>query len=189
MPEWPLSLRLATQDDMERVVQLIEDAADWLRTQGTDQWAKPWPTRAARDRRIMTHILADQTWIAWDADIPAATITADPRADLHWPAHKQRDPAVYVHRLVVNRRYAGMALGAGLLDWAGELARRRHGSHWIRLNAWTTNFRLHQYYRGLGFQRCEAVETNGYPSAAFFQRPARQTRRSPCSLFTVEAPD
>src|ERR1035441_9273947 len=144
MPDWPLALRRAAPDHVGLIVHLIDDAAAWLRTQGTDQWAKPWPTRAERDRRVMAHLRAGKTWIAWDACTAAATITFDPDADPYWPQQQLRDPAVYIHRLVVSRHYAGAQLGAGLLDWAGRTARRDHGARWIRLNAWTTNHRLHQ---------------------------------------------
>ncbi len=188
MPDWPLALRRAAPDHVGLIVHLIDDAAAWLRTQGTDQWAKPWPTRAERHRRVMAHLRAGKTWIAWDACTAAATITFDPDADPYWPQQQLRDPAVYIHRLVVSRHYAGAQLGAGLLDWAGRTARRDHGARWIRLNAWTTNHRLHQYYARLGFRRCAACDAAGYPSAALFQRPAEQAKAADCPRFREVPP-
>jgi GNAT superfamily N-acetyltransferase len=170
MPHWPIALRRATVSDMEVVIRLIDDAAEWLQGIGTDQWATPWPNRVGRDSRIMSSISQGKTWIGWDNDIAAATITADPDYNPYWPDDLRRDPAVYVHRLVVGRPYKGVGLGAALLNWAGKTARRDHGARWIRVNAWTTNLGLHAYYLRQGFSACGFHADDGYPSGARFQK-------------------
>jgi hypothetical protein len=38
-----------------------------------------------------------------------------------------------------------------MLDAVAEQTRAR-GDHWIRLNCWSTNYPLHDYYRSLGFK-------------------------------------
>jgi hypothetical protein len=63
-------------------------------------------------------------------------------------------------------------LGGQLLDWAGWKAWREHQALWVRLNAWTTNQRLHDYYRRQGFEFCGYSPDEGYPTGAMFQRPA-----------------
>jgi len=183
MPDWPLILSLAAADDMPEVISLIEEAAAWLRTKNTDQWARPWPSQAGRDSRILADIGRGKTWIGWDRAVPAVTITADPGADPHWPDDLRRDPAVYVHRLVVGRRYKGAGLGAALLDWAGQAARRDHGARWIRVSAWTTNLDLHAYYRRQGFTACGLHPDDGYPSRARFQKPTAHLPASRPDLF------
>ena len=87
-------------------------------------------------------------------------------------------------RLIVSRAFAGRALGAALLDWAGLRARRHYASRWVRVDVWTTNVALHAYYRRQGFQFCEFGEAyTRYPSAALFQKATELIRppRSPCS--------
>jgi GNAT superfamily N-acetyltransferase len=172
MPGWPIALRRATADDMEVAILLIEEAAEWLRRdKGTDQWARPWPNRAGRDSRILASLSQGKTWIGWDNGVPAATITADPDEDPYWPDDLRREPAVYVHRLVVRRRYSGVGLGAALLNWAGWTGRRDHSAQWIRVSAWTTNTGLHDYYRRQGFAARGFHPDDGYPSRARFQKP------------------
>jgi GNAT superfamily N-acetyltransferase len=156
---------------MAAIIQLIDEAADWLRTKGTDQWARPWPTRAGRDSRIRAAMLRGRSWICWDDDIPAATITADPDEDPYWSAEDRAEPAVYIHRLVVGRNYARVGLGAALINWAGWTGRHEHAARWIRVSAWTTNRRLHSYYRQQGFSPRGFHPDDGYPSAARFQKP------------------
>jgi GNAT superfamily N-acetyltransferase len=171
MPHWPLVLRRASVNDMGVVIRLIEEAAGWLRTKGTDQWSKPWPNLAGRDSRILASLSEGKTFIGWQGRTPAATITADPDHDPYWPDDMRRDPAVYVHRLIVSRPFKGAGLGAALLDWAGRNARSDYGAMWIRVSAWTTNSALHAYYRRQGFVLVGLNPDDGYPSAARFQRP------------------
>lgn len=174
-PHRLLALRRAVLGDMKSILKLIEERADWLRSQGTDQWNKPWPDEAGRNSRIEAHLRAGKTWIVCSGDVAIATITTDLDADPHWPEPERSDIALYVHRLVVSQAYAGRRLGAQLLDWAGRTVACDNGARWIRANVWTTNERLHQYYSRLGFSRIERVDMGAdpdYPSAALFQRPA-----------------
>lgn len=183
MAAWPLALRRATTDHLETIIGLLDEASCWLRDQGIDQWARPWPTRVARDRRILADLHADRTWIGWDNGTAAATITVDPHHNLAWPDEFRREPAVYIHRLVVSRSYARVGLGGQLLDWAGWKARREHRALWVRLNAWTNNHRLHDYYEKQGFELCGHSPDEGYPSGAMFQRPAEGIRPPGPALF------
>jgi GNAT superfamily N-acetyltransferase len=180
----PLRLRRATTNELDVITGLVEGAADWLRTKGTDQWARPWPDRAGRDRRILTHLRSGKTWVCWDRGTAAATITTDPDEDPYWPEPQRREPAIYVHRLVVSRAYAGAGLGAELLNWAARKAWRDHGALWIRASAWTTNQRLHDYYARQGFIRCRRGVSDGYPAAALFQRSTLPARKVRSTLFT-----
>lgn len=168
---------------MAAIIQLIDEATVWLATKGTDQWARPWPSRADRDSRILAHLRQGKTWLCRDGEIVAATITADPDEDPYW-AQARPELAVYVHRLVINRAYAGSGLGAELLDWAGRRARLRHGALWVRISAWTTNLGLHEYYRQQGFVLCGYHPDDGYPSAARFQKSTALITDQGQPLFT-----
>lgn len=157
---------------IDTVLSLINEAAQWLRTKDTRQWASPWPNADARNKRIQADLDDGKTWIAWDGKRPAATITADPTDEEVWPEEMRQDPAVYVNRLVVSRRYAGAGVGARLIDWAGLRARREHGACWVRVDVWTDNAALHEYYRLQEFAFCGFCESiPDYPSAALFQKP------------------
>jgi GNAT superfamily N-acetyltransferase len=185
MPDWPLALRRAGVEDMPRVIALIEDAARWLRTKHTDQWAAPWPNHAGRDSRILASLREGKTWICWDRHAPAATITADPEHDPYWAQGADAEPAIYVHRLVVARSHAGHRLGSSLLDWAGRTGRLLHDARWIRVSAWTTNLELHRYYTNQGFVPCGFHADDGYPSAARFQKSTERLGLSWRDLFTA----
>jgi GNAT superfamily N-acetyltransferase len=161
---------------------LVGEAMAWLQTsKHTDQWAKPWPTREARDQRLRTGVEKGRTWIVWDGDVPAATVTVATRANTAvWsnPACgcDLSEPAVYAHRLITARRYSGRGLGAELLDWTGLRGRRLCCAHWIRIDVWSSNTALHDYYLNAGFQRCGNCADPDYPSGALFQKPVSAIR-------------
>jgi GNAT superfamily N-acetyltransferase len=186
MTRWPLALRRASEHDLGVIVRLIEDAAAWLGTKNTDQWARPWPSRTGRDGRILADLRRGRTWIGWDGAAPAATVTVDADENPHWPERWRQDPAIHVHRLVVDRSYARVGLGAELLNWAGRTGRRDHGAIWIRVNAWTTNRQLHAYYRRQGFSLCGLSVDDSYPSAALFHKPTRHIKATSRGLFIEE---
>jgi GNAT superfamily N-acetyltransferase len=185
----PLLLRRATEDQHADVLELIHSAEEWLRSTGTDQWKAPWPDENGRNERILRAIEAGRTWIAWDGDWPAATLTASPNHHRIWPEAAGRDPAVYVRRLTIRRKYSGLGLGGQLLDWAGLHASRDYGARWIRVDVWTTNTGLHEYYRDQGFRFCDYSPISGYPSAALFQKPIDQITPAQAPLFQVDPED
>ncbi len=154
---------------MARITGLIDEAAEWLPSKNTDQWAKPWPSLAGRDSRILASLRAGKTWICWGHGAAAATLTTDPDPDPYW-SHHPPSPAVYVHRLVVARAYGGLGLGAALLNWAGRTGRLAHGANVMRISAWTTNVGLHDYYRRQGFSLRGFHPDDGYPSRARFEK-------------------
>lgn len=168
-----LRVRPAEKDDMPIILGFIDEAAAWLADKGTDQWSKPWPTTRQRDRRVRRGIRDKCTWIVEDDGRPIATISCRPRGNPKlWTDAESAEPAVYVSRLIVCRDYGGQAIGNELFDWAGKWAAAQYGARWVRIDVWTTNTLLHEYYEKRGFslmRKCDYVE---YPSAMLFQKSA-----------------
>ncbi|MDX3867290.1 GNAT family N-acetyltransferase [Streptomyces europaeiscabiei] len=161
--------------DLPRLLRFRTDAAGWLERLGTDQWSRPFPAS-----NIAASIRAGEVFLfkedqALDA---VATVTLDRTIDPElwalWTPEERAERALYVHKLVVDRQYAGRDLGGQILDWAGDLAARR-GEQWLRLDAWTTNTRLHQYYLDHGFSHVRTTPDPSEVSGWLAQRPARRT--------------
>jgi len=175
-------LRQGTLEDSEEVHKLVREAADWLRTsKDTDQWAQPWPDQTGHRDRIRTDLNKGKTWLLWDGPTAAGTITIDTEEPVDvderpvWPAHKSPEPAIYVRRVIVGRRYSGIGLGAAMLDWAAEAATVEYQATLLRIDVWTTNRGLHEYYEKQLFARRRARdpgELPDYPAQALFERLA-----------------
>jgi GNAT superfamily N-acetyltransferase len=177
----PLQIARASVRDLDTVLGLIENARSWLRSKETDQWDKPWPDHAERDERVLAGLRNEKTWIVWDGDIAAATVTITTRRNnAVWakPACTAdlAERAVFVHRLITSRKYAGLGLGAELIDWAGLRGCRKYGARWIRIDVWSDNTGLHDYYMSKGFKPCGSCADPGYPSGALFEKPVAGIR-------------
>ena len=191
MTRLPLTLRQATSDERDVILDLIDDTVRWLQSKGIDQWSRPWPDEERRNKRISRDLSEGKTWLALDDTTVAGTITLDPADNDIWPADKRREKAVYVRRVMVGRRYAGLGLGARLLDWAGDVGARVHEARWTRIDVWTTNRRLHAYYRRQGFRFFglrDLGDDPDYPSRALFERSTDRRRHDYRTLLKPSAP-
>ncbi|MGJ5899412.1 GNAT family N-acetyltransferase [Streptomyces niveiscabiei] len=159
----------AEEADLPRLIKFRTDAATWLRQRGTDQWARPFPPEhiLASIRRREVYMIRETPFS--DA---AATLTLDRDADPRlWTPAEIAEPALYVHKLAVDRAASGRGLGGILLDWASVQAARQ-GARWLRLDAWTTNSRLQAYYRSEGFTHVRTADDPDVVSGWAAQRPA-----------------
>ena len=88
-----LRIRRGTTGDADTIIGLIDEAADWLRGKGTDQWARPWPDRAAQDRGVRRGLRNGHTWIVEAAGRPIGTITYRPHGNRKlWTPREDRRP-------------------------------------------------------------------------------------------------
>lgn len=176
-----LHVRTATVDDMDMLLRWREETADWLQAEhGTDQWSRP-----ADQQRMADWIHEGSTFIAAlrpDGE-PVATITSTPHGSRSlWTEEELRTPARYLHKLVVERSHGGSGIGARLGLWACSHAART-GVRIVRFSAWTTNAKLHSFYRERQGRHVRTVP--GFHNGALFEYPA-QTRDD---LPVVEAAD
>jgi GNAT superfamily N-acetyltransferase len=104
-----------------------------------------------------------------------------------WTARERNERAVYLSRLVVARAAAGLNIGGALIDRAARWAERAWGARWVRVNAWTTNKDLHEYYirKGFSLHRIDTNIKNRYPSAALFQKSLDEIDDLTVTRFTL----
>ncbi|MFI1240375.1 GNAT family N-acetyltransferase [Nocardia salmonicida] len=165
-------LRPATLGDLPLICRLRVQRTSWLTARGSDQW-----TVAGRGRPIEIFAGAvgraldrGETWIAEVDGESAGTITVNHRADPGlWSAWELAE-SVIVHFMIVDLRFAGLRVGDHLLAHAAQLADCADRP-WVRLDAWTTNAGLHNYYRRAGFALARiAGPVAAGPSKALFER-------------------
>jgi hypothetical protein len=80
-----------------------------------------------------------------------------------------------------------MGLGAALLDWAADVAKRDHRAALIRVDVRTTNQELHAYFERQRFTRHagrDPRETANYPSQALFERQVDRSSSDYTEFFT-----
>lgn len=183
-----LSIRCAISLDQPAVLELIDEAKLWLPSKYTDQWSEDWADQRGRKRsdRVQASLTQGTTWIVTvtheEQKYAVATVAIEPKANpLVWDRPGDLDDsALYLSRLIVARRFAGLGVGASLLNWACDHARHRYHAKLIRIDVWTRNFSLHKYYRAHGFRWQGYCRDTTYPSRARFQRStSKRTWRTP----------
>ena len=182
-----IALAEATDDNMNAILRLIHQASGWLAGRGTDQWQKPWPTEEERDARVWRGLEVGATWIVWAGKRAVATVTVakTPNTAVWRDADCIVDDlAVYAHRLIIDRQFAGWGLGGQLIDWAGLHGQSEWGAEWVRIDGWTTNVGLHRYYMNKGFDPCGIAPDPDYPSRMLFQKSVLKISEPVSPLFT-----
>jgi len=185
-----LEVHQARVGDRDIILGMIDEAAGWLRTIGTDQWNEPWPNRRARDNRVLRGLRSGRTWLVKSGSTAVATITCRQHGNQElWTEREQDEPAVYVSRLIVRRKYSGLGIGSSLIDWAALRATRAWNAKWIRIDVWTSNKKLQAYYEEQGFifyRECP-FDPKYYPSGFLFQKPTSELSQAAAARF-IEPP-
>jgi GNAT superfamily N-acetyltransferase len=150
----PLDVRRAEPGDEAIVREILEDARRWLAARGIVQWTRPFDETWVADR-----IAAGEMFIARLDGAPAAVVRVLWSDQLFWSGREQGD-AAYIHTLAVRRDWAGQGIGADVLRWAADEA-RRHGRRLLRLDCAAANRALAAYYVGLGFAAVGSAVVGG----------------------------
>jgi hypothetical protein len=121
------TIRPANDTDLPALLALRDEARQWLSARGSDQWSHAWPDPDTMAATIADGIHRGETWCVDGDDgsvIATFTVTRSPYPGL-WTDEEQRQPALYVHRLIVARSMAHRGLGAELLDKVTQCAAKR----------------------------------------------------------------
>jgi ribosomal protein S18 acetylase RimI-like enzyme len=163
-----LFLRRAKRADLDTLILWRRETARWLaQEKGTDQWGSDYPRE-----KLIGWIDAGETWMASlsPGGEPVATITVSQVGDPDlWTLEELKVPALYIYKANVERMFAGREIGKSLVLWAKAIA-GESGLHAVRIDVWSTNHSLHEYYKRLGFVYLRTVP--GVKSGALFSAPA-----------------
>jgi GNAT superfamily N-acetyltransferase len=155
-----MEIRAARPDEIEVVLDVLADAAAWLRARGTEQW----PVRFERDW-VMPAIKGGETWLADDGTEVVGTLVVQWDDPMFWAGYPK--DAGYLHRLAVRRR--GTGLGAELLRWA-ERHTAQAGKQFLRLDCVAANEQLRAYYERAGYGHLGDVTVGPYAQARYENR-------------------
>ena len=174
--------------DKDAILEMIEEAKQWLPTIGTDQWSTDWKDDegSGRSERVEHSLKDGTTWLIFvpfrGGELAIATVTIEYNINSKvWSGvHAGSLRCAYLSRLVTTRDFAGLNIGAAVIDWACEYANEAFGAKRMRIDVWTTNHRLHDYYQKLGFRPRGYLDDRNYPSCARFDR--RTGQRAPSAV-------
>lgn len=71
---------------------------------------------------------------------------------------KENGDAIYLHRIISNRKFPGSAAFEKVFNWALQTAREK-GLQNIRMDTWADNYKIIDYYSSYGFRVIEQYRT------------------------------
>jgi GNAT superfamily N-acetyltransferase len=157
-----VKVRPARPDEVDVVLDVLADAAAWLRARGIEQWPERFD-----ESWVMPAIERGETWLAvHEPEVEVVgTVVVEWEDPIFWAGYPA--DAGYLHRLAVRRR--GTGLGARLLRWAEEHAAAA-GKPFLRLDCVAWNGSLRAYYERAGYEHVGDVTVGPYTEARYEKR-------------------
>ncbi len=149
-------------EDLKTIYWLFDEAIAYQKRNEYPVW--PTYDKDTLDEDIAQH---RQFKILISSDIAAifTILNSDP---IVW-RDKNEEPAVYLHRVVVNPNYKGQKLFGDILAWTVDRARNLD-IYRIRMDTWADNPVLVNYYKLFGFEIVEYYTTPNTPELPIQQR-------------------
>jgi Acetyltransferases len=76
--------------------------------------------------------------------------------------NRDRNDAIYLHRIVTNPIFKGQKQFQKVLDWARQFARANRLTY-VRMDTWADNTKIIDYYKSFGFKFVENYRTDDIP--------------------------
>lgn len=133
----------STLEDTDTLFDIYDQATVLQKLVGKKHWM-------GFDREMVkTEIQEKRQWkIVIDGNIACVFVTtfSDPEI---W-GEKDKDPAVYIHRIATHPAYRGNSFVKKIVVWATDFA-QLHQKSFIRIDTGSGNDKLNNYYIGCGF--------------------------------------
>jgi len=87
-----------------------------------------------------------------------------------WGDRAKDGAAIYLHRLAIDRKFAGQGAGKQIMAWAEKAVPEQLGKRVIRLDCLGSHQVLNDYYLGLGYSRIGYNENSSGVFSLFEKR-------------------
>jgi ribosomal protein S18 acetylase RimI-like enzyme len=148
------SVERASAENTTEVMSLLVNTAEWLLMKGSTQWngllkgedSSNTPEAISRgevylfkkDYRVAGMVILMQEPSAWDRDL--------------WGEVSGDHSAIYLHRLAIDRKFAGQDVGKHIMRWVDGAVPEQLGKHVVRLDCLASISVLNDFYRDLGYR-------------------------------------
>ncbi len=141
-----IEIRVAKAAEASIVQAILAEAVSWLDESGRPMW---WMDEIRPDV-IFPDVSAGLFALAWSGPEAVGTVKFQLEDPVYWP-DLAAGTSAFVHRLAVQRRFAGGDVSSALLSWALREA-LRHGRNTLRLDCDADRPKLRQVYERFGFR-------------------------------------
>lgn len=150
-----ITITHTTKSDFSNILWLFKQAITLQEKEGYTVWNRIDKARLETD--IKSHL---QYKIISGNDI-LCLFSVQYNDPLIWRDRDKND-AIYLHRIVVNPNFRGQRQFARVLQWAKERVKKRQLKY-VRMDTWAENQKLITYYKSFGFTFIENYKTPDAP--------------------------
>ena len=141
----------ASLDDQPVIYRLFEEAITFQKANNYIGWSsydKVFIKADIEKRQLFKIVLEDEI----------VCIYSIYKSDVLIWREKEIGDSIYIHRIVLNRKFSGRKLFANIVNWAIEFA-KRNKLKYIRMDTWAENKKIIAYYESYGFSLIEFYRT------------------------------
>ena len=150
--------RRATQADLPAMVEIVQQAQAFMRSQKVDQWQAGYPTQADLERDIQqgnSYVIEEEGQIlGLEAVVFAPEALYDAMTEGEWLT--KGEPYAVIHRGAVHGDRRGQGLFGALVKGAEDLCRERD-IHTIRVDTHPDNQAMQRALKKSGFVLCGRI--------------------------------
>lgn len=154
-----MEIKVSNHSDFDEIFRLYSLATAYQKTKFNSYWPEfedALVKKEINDKRQWKLVDQDKIVLVW------ATAFSDP---LIWE-ERDKDPALYLHRIAVNPEYRGQKMIQVCIDWAINHA-KSHQMKSLRMDTVGENKKLIAYYKSCGFEflgLSKLNQTTGLPT-------------------------
>jgi RimJ/RimL family protein N-acetyltransferase len=153
-----MQIENAEREDIKIILELYDKAIEFQKT----VFDKPW--LGFDVEFVNREIQEGRLWKITEAGLIANIFSVTYSDPMLWLG-KSDDPAMYIHRIVTNPDFRGRGYVPAITEWAKSHARKK-GLQFVRMDTWSDNQKLLDYYQNCGFKFLGTVapeETSSLP--------------------------
>jgi GNAT superfamily N-acetyltransferase len=135
--------------DIAVMQELYDFAREFQKSKGMRHWLN------FEEELLMKEIAEKRQWKIMEGDTIACIFMTAYQDPYIW-GEKDKDPSVYIHRIVTDPRWRGNNYTSKIIEWAKTHARSM-GKRFLRMDTWGDNPKLIDYYVNCGFNYIETL--------------------------------
>lgn len=159
-----LAIIPAQAKELPLVMEIIDEAAQWLLSKGIRQWESPPPPEVWGQLREF--ISQGLVYVVRDgaSGETFATFRVEWKGGERWDYDEQ--PAGYLYTLALRPQHIGRGYGVEIIGWLKEFF-LQHNRRFFRLDCIASNDQLRHWYASLGFRYQRTVQKGPYVLALY----------------------
>ncbi len=150
-----MEVRKATYEDIKRIMEIVNDAKEYLKGQGIDQWQDGYPN----EKSFKSDIDKGESYVVVDGQVigcMALSFSGEETYNVIEGAWLTNDKYGVIHRMAVDKEYKGKRVANKLLEFSEKDANEK-GVYSIKIDTHPENMSMQKWIANNGFEDCGII--------------------------------